>query len=84
MRASTFTCAVGPALNTWLLPMLQWLPEEEDASKRPVLYACENDHFAVQKLAGRLKDKVTVIPCMVDRICADLKVGSSWRRDEYT
>ena len=74
-QASSFTCAVGPALNTWLMPMLDWLPEREDPVERPTLYACENDHLAVQQLAKKLEKKLTVIPCMVDRICADLKVN---------
>lgn len=44
-------------------------------SFRPVdqqvlLYACENDHAAVEKMKEELRSKVFVLPCMVDRICA--------------
>lgn len=38
------------------------------------LYACENDHAAVEKLKEELKHKVTVLPCMVDRICATRRI----------
>ena len=56
---------MGPALTSWLAPMLEWLPVREEVSERPTLYACENDHMAVQDLARSLEGRVVVIPCLV-------------------
>ena len=39
-----------------------------------MLFAAENDHNAVEKLAELLEGKVQVISCMVDRICSTREV----------
>jgi hypothetical protein len=44
---------------------------------RQVLYACENDHSAVEELAALLHSRVEVVPCMVDRICSDRSIKRS-------
>jgi hypothetical protein len=67
--ASTFSCALGGAINKVLLPLLGELPKRRNGA-RPTLYACENDLDSVQALAGDLKRRVDVVPCMVDRICS--------------
>jgi hypothetical protein len=41
---------------------------------RPQLFACENDHNAVEQLDARLKGRVEVVPCMVDRICSGREI----------
>jgi beta-phosphoglucomutase-like phosphatase (HAD superfamily) len=71
--ATSFSCAMGPAVP-FLTEHLVNLPECEDES-RPVLYACENDHGMIEKLQFALRTKIEAIPCMVDRICADLTVS---------
>ncbi|CDI83834.1 hypothetical protein, conserved [Eimeria acervulina] len=48
------------------------VPEEE----RVILYACENDHGAVARLKEDLKNKLLLLPCMVDRICASRHIFS--------
>lgn len=74
--ASTFSCSVGPALPRVLGPLLLTLPERPQG-RRPVLYACENDHSAVEELAALLHSRVEVVPCMVDRICSDRSIKRS-------
>jgi len=71
--ATSFSCAMGPAVEK-LTDHLVNLPDTEDES-RPVLYACENDHSSVEKLQFALRTKIEAVPCMVDRICADLTVS---------
>ena len=41
-----------------------------------ILYACENDHGAVARLKEDLKNKLLLLPCMVDRICASRHIFS--------
>ena len=64
--ATSFSCALGPAVNV-LTEHLVNLPDCEDES-RPVLYACENDHSQVEKVQFALRTKIEAGPCMVDRI----------------
>ncbi len=71
--ATSFSCAMGPAVEK-LTDHLVNLPECEDEA-RPVLYACENDHSSVENLQFALRTKIEAVPCMVDRICADLTVS---------
>jgi len=73
-RATSFSCALGPVMADVMTEHLISLPDVEDEA-RPVLYACENDHSAVEKLQFTLRTKVEAVPCMVDRICADLTVS---------
>mmetsp|Transcript_7292 Transcript_7292/g.10952 ORF Transcript_7292/g.10952 Transcript_7292/m.10952 type:complete len:437 (-) Transcript_7292:38-1348(-) len=68
-RATSFTCSLGPVLSRVLFPLLSQLPKDKDAKDRPVLYACENDHKAVDVLAEELGTCVRVVNCMIDRIC---------------
>jgi len=68
-RASSFSCSLGAAMSKVLVPILSELPLEEDDQVRPLLFCCENDHAAVVKLAGVLQGRVTVVDCMVDRVC---------------
>lgn len=44
---------------------------------QPVLYACENDHKAVEQLKELVAGKVSVVPCMVDRICSSRSIEAS-------
>eukprot|EP00242_Pyramimonas_sp_CCMP2087_P006531 CAMPEP_0198210488 /NCGR_PEP_ID=MMETSP1445-20131203/20136_1 /TAXON_ID=36898 /ORGANISM="Pyramimonas sp., Strain CCMP2087" /LENGTH=425 /DNA_ID=CAMNT_0043884557 /DNA_START=223 /DNA_END=1497 /DNA_ORIENTATION=+ len=74
--ATSYSCAVGPSVHEWLGPLLRQVPKIEDESKRPILYACENDHAAVAKLSQQLEGRIRVIPCMVDRICATRTVDA--------
>jgi len=73
-RATSFSCAVGSP--TWLAPYLQELPYTR-LEARPTLYACENNHKSVRALKSMLHGKVTVVSCMVDRICAERSICSS-------
>jgi len=67
-RATSFSCSLGSAMSTVLLPLLSELPEVERAAQ-PTLFCCENDHDAVVALKTELAGKVAVIDCMVDRVC---------------
>lgn len=44
---------------------------------RPALYACENDHNAVDVIRNTLDAPLYVKECMVDRICSDRQVTSN-------
>ena len=59
------------------------LPDCEDES-RPVLYACENDHSQVEKVQFALRTKIEAVPCMVDRICVDLRVSDDGNTVDVT
>ncbi|KNC81816.1 hypothetical protein SARC_05880 [Sphaeroforma arctica JP610] len=47
---------------------------DPNMEKLPSLYACENDHAAVDALADVVKNAVTVFPVLVDRICTDRRI----------
>ena len=81
-QATSFSCALGPAVDV-LVNLLVQLPDCEDES-RPVLYACENDHSSVEKLQFALRTKIEAVPCMVDRICVDLQVTEDGREVAVT
>ena len=76
--ATSLSCSLGPALGGGLAPLLAGLVRTDvraDAG-RLRLYAAENDHAAVQKLAetpqllGGLDGlPIEVIPLLVDRVC---------------
>lgn len=83
-RSVSLSCAVGGKdLSTPLAPLIQAVhavhkqaakegaDEATAHAKAPVvpLYACENDHDAVEKLAEALEGKVDVVPVLVDRVC---------------
>ena len=75
-RATSFSCSIGGAMEGVLLPLLSSLPECDDQAEPPLLFACENDHAAVQKLAetpqllGGLEGlPIETIPLLVDRVC---------------
>jgi len=65
-RATSFSCSLHKGL-AGIKMVLGRLPMRRNP---PKLYACENDHAAVEELARDLKGRVVVIPCMVDRICS--------------
>jgi hypothetical protein len=67
-KANTYSTSLGPALSDTVLPLLANIPAAA-ASSRPALYACENDHAAVEALGKALEGRVDVVNCMVDRIC---------------
>lgn len=67
--ARSISCSLGPAVRTVLVPVLSQL-EDKPVDQQVLLYACENDHAAVEKLKEEVCSKVNVLPCMVDRICA--------------
>lgn len=67
--SESMSCSLGPAMRTYLIPILSQL-EDKSVGEQALLYACENDHAAVEKLKEELKAKVFILPCMVDRICA--------------
>jgi len=71
--ATSFSCALGGVINQVLQPLLGELPFRRNGA-RPTLYACENDLDSVKELAGALKRRVDVVPCMVDRICSSREV----------
>ena len=71
--ATSFSCALGPALPKVVGPLLSKLPVRF-RNARPTLYACENDLDSVQLLAEELGTQVNVVPCMVDRICSTREV----------
>ena len=48
-------------MESVLLPLLASLPEAEAEAEPPLLFACENDHAAVESLAGKLAGRVDVV-----------------------
>eukprot|EP00976_Prorocentrum_cordatum_P053647 1082359-Prorocentrum_minimum.AAC.3 len=79
--ASSFSCAVGNP--TWLAKALS-RRERVRKEDRPTLFACENNHVAVRQLKSELLGRVSVVSCMVDRICADKvvsKTGATQHRE---
>jgi hypothetical protein len=74
-RATSFSCSLGSAMSSVLIPLLADLPiAEHDA--QPLLFCCENDHDAVMKLKEELAGHVRVIDCMVDRVCTGRTISS--------
>lgn len=86
-RASSFSCAIGGKdLRSALSPIMQavrHLDEESSVTgsfsefdKAVVpLYACENDHDAVEELAADLEGLIEVVPVLVDRVCTARDMG---------
>ena len=74
-RATSFSCSIGGAMEGVLLPLLSSLPECDDQSEQPLLFACENDHAAVESLQAKLAGRVDVVSCMVDRVCTGCEVS---------
>mmetsp|Transcript_38719 Transcript_38719/g.51024 ORF Transcript_38719/g.51024 Transcript_38719/m.51024 type:complete len:550 (-) Transcript_38719:300-1949(-) len=75
-QSTSFTCALGSAMKKVVVPLMKELPKRPK-SERPVLYACENDHAMVSKIAETLKGRVDVVSCMVDRICTGRDIDST-------
>lgn len=73
-NATSFSCSIGPKVNDIVGPVLERNKEKVPYEMRPQLFACENDHNAVEALDARLKGRVEVVPCMVDRICSDREI----------
>jgi len=74
-RATSFSCSLGGAMEGVLLPLLSSLPECDDQAEPPLLFACENDHAAVESLQRKLAGRVDVVSCMVDRVCTGCEVS---------
>ena len=74
-RATSFSCSIGGAMESVLLPLLSSLPECDDQAEPPLLFACENDHAAVESLQRKLAGRVDVVSCMVDRVCTGCEVS---------
>jgi hypothetical protein len=75
--ATSFSTSLGPglpALEETLRATGAALPDRPESRARPALFACENDHAAVEVLAKSLAGKVHVVSCMVDRICTNRAV----------
>eukprot|EP00465_Bigelowiella_longifila_P002673 CAMPEP_0185253216 /NCGR_PEP_ID=MMETSP1359-20130426/2059_1 /TAXON_ID=552665 /ORGANISM="Bigelowiella longifila, Strain CCMP242" /LENGTH=510 /DNA_ID=CAMNT_0027835559 /DNA_START=40 /DNA_END=1572 /DNA_ORIENTATION=- len=72
-RATSFSCSLNKGLDG-IKVILGRLPKRNNP---PKLYACENDHAAVEDIARELDGRVTVIPCMVDRICSQRVINSN-------
>jgi hypothetical protein len=79
-RTTSYSCAIGGKdLTGALAPItkaINHLAKESSGtfaadSGKPVvpLYACENDHEAVEGLAARLEGLIEVVPVLVDRVC---------------
>jgi len=81
-RVASYSCAIGGKdLSGALSPIIQAIEQVHtdaiDKSKAldglapPVvpLYACENDHEAVEKLGEALAGRIEVVPVLVDRVC---------------
>jgi beta-phosphoglucomutase-like phosphatase (HAD superfamily) len=94
-RATSYSCAIGGRdLDASLAPLVQsvrtvYAQAKErlgpDATPAPVsLYACENDHEAVEKLATHLAGMVDVVPMMVDRVCTSRDMQSDGSIDVAT
>jgi len=73
-KATSFSCSIGPKVCDIIGPVLERNCAKVPVELRPRLFACENDHEAVQSLKELLKGRVEVIPCMVDRICSEREV----------
>ncbi|CAN0293181.1 unnamed protein product, partial [Laminaria digitata] len=73
-KATSFSCSLGAAMTIAMIPLLSEL-EDKPYEERPVLYACENDHDAVRRVGEMITDKITTVPCMVDRICTGRQIG---------
>jgi len=69
-RATSFSCSLGAGMDKVLFPLLDLLPVTS-LNEQPTLYACENDHKAVEELGSKLIGKVNINCCMIDRICTD-------------
>lgn len=84
--ATTLSCSLGPALASGLGPLAQAIRrvDIEGRGGRLRLYAAENDHAAVEKLAvtpvveGGLEGMpIKVIPLLVDRVCTTRTITES-------
>ena len=69
-KATSFSCSIGPKVAEIIGPTLKEALPEVPELEQPILYGCENDHSAVEKLGKLLRGRVRVVPCMVDRICS--------------
>eukprot|EP00904_Undaria_pinnatifida_P005866 jgi/Undpi1/2409/HiC_scaffold_13.g05790.m1 len=76
-HATTLSVSLGPSMPDVLVPLLASMGTKPEA-KRPALYACENDHDATDKVEESLRDRVDIVSCMVDRICAERTITADW------
>lgn len=68
--ARSASCALGPGLRAYMSPLVNKLPDTPP-SRQIYLYGCENDHATLEQLQFEFKNKIKLLPCMVDRICAE-------------
>eukprot|EP00466_Bigelowiella_natans_P006313 jgi/Bigna1/89982/estExt_fgenesh1_pg.C_590093 len=73
-KASSFSCSLKKGVKGLAL-VLGRLPRRE-LKNQPRLYACENDHKAIEELAESLRGRVVIAPCMVDRICTTRRISA--------
>ncbi|CAM9791136.1 unnamed protein product, partial [Discosporangium mesarthrocarpum] len=76
-KATTLSVALGPSVASVIPPLVEHLPLRPEG-RRPCLYACENDHDAVEGLRKELEGRVDVVSCMVDRICTGRTITPDW------
>jgi len=84
--ATTLSCSLGPALSSGLGPLAQAIRrvDVEGRGGRLRLYAAENDHAAVERLAatpvveGGLEGMpIKMVPLLVDRVCTTRTITAS-------
>uniref|UniRef100_A0A7S3Z3N1 Mannitol dehydrogenase C-terminal domain-containing protein n=2 Tax=Lotharella globosa TaxID=91324 RepID=A0A7S3Z3N1_9EUKA len=71
-RASSMSCSLKKGVDGFKL-VLGRLPKRKYP---PRLYACENDHEAMEKLSTEVEGRVKVAPCMVDRIATERTIDA--------
>jgi len=74
-RATSFSCSLGSAMGSVLVPLLTVLPRTAP-TEQPLLFCCENDHAAVHALKHSLRAHVHVVDCMVDRVCTGRTIST--------
>ncbi|KNC77897.1 hypothetical protein SARC_09654 [Sphaeroforma arctica JP610] len=75
---TSFSTSLGPGLDKVTKSTLDagaLLDTEVSKNQRKKLYACENDHEAVEKLGKDLDKYIEVVPMLVDKICIDRIIG---------
>jgi len=92
-RAASYSCAVGgkdlsgaldPLRKALLLVKEEALQHGNAAPPAAPLYACENDHDAVDSLAVELHGLVEVVPVLVDRVCSEREIRDDGSVDVTT
>eukprot|EP00920_Eleutheroschizon_duboscqi_P008474 GHVT01019578.1.p1 GENE.GHVT01019578.1~~GHVT01019578.1.p1 ORF type:complete len:403 (+),score=57.83 GHVT01019578.1:114-1211(+) len=79
-RCSTFSCALGNPFVEEMTKLLKHRGSTGAASSNALLFACENDHDAIERLTTNLEGSAKVVPCLVDRICVERKIVATQDR----